>query len=212
MTYNDALKLVSELRTRFDSGFSSSDKSNIELMYQKVLRKDFVKTSCNDCYRDAVIEIYSCLKREGKMKEKCDYSLKNGVLLQIFGSNEMYTNANLTNEAAEKYLRKNPAGENLFAHLPSDWEERVSKDNGENVELNAELVAVLTEELRNGVTKTAIKEKYKGYQIEGKSVTARLLADYIKAADEVVKSDTEKTEKTESKEDYSSASESKVEQ
>lgn len=198
MTYNDALELVSELRTRFDSGFSSSDKSNIELLYRKVLRKDFVKTSCNDCYRDAVIEIYSYLKKEGKMKNKCDYSLKNGVLLQVFGSNEMYTNANLTNEAAENFLRKNPQGENLFAHLPEDWEERISKDNGENIELNAELVTILADELRNGVTKTAIKEKYKGYQIDGKAVTARLLADYIKAADELVKSETEKTESQES--------------
>ena len=41
------------------------------------------------------------------MKEKCNYILKNGVLLQPeFGSNKMYTNDNLTDEVAEKYLAK----------------------------------------------------------------------------------------------------------
>lgn len=45
------------------------------------------------------------------MKEKSSYALKNGVLLQVgFGSSEMYTNNNLTDEAAERYLAENPKG------------------------------------------------------------------------------------------------------
>ena len=35
--------------------YSSSDKSEIERLYKEVLGKEFTKTSCNDCYRDAVI-------------------------------------------------------------------------------------------------------------------------------------------------------------
>ena len=37
--------------------YSSSDKSEIERLYKEVLGKEFTKTSCNDCYRDAVIEM-----------------------------------------------------------------------------------------------------------------------------------------------------------
>ena len=50
-------------------------------MFHEVLGRTFTKTSFCDCYRDAVIEMYSYLKRYGKMKEKSSYALKNGVLL-----------------------------------------------------------------------------------------------------------------------------------
>lgn len=56
------------------------------------------------------------------MKEKSNYALKNGVLLQVgFGSSEMYTNDNLTDEAAERFLAENPKGIVLFALTPSNW-------------------------------------------------------------------------------------------
>ena len=65
------LEVVSKLEVlRGQVALSTSDKSDIELMYQQVLGKDFVKTSCNDCYHDAVIEMYLYLKRTGNMKEK----------------------------------------------------------------------------------------------------------------------------------------------
>lgn len=105
------LEMVDKLKRLGDKvSLSSSDKSDIELMFHEVLGRTFTKTSCGDCYRDAVIEMYSYLKRYGKMKEKSSYALKNGVLLQVgFGSSEMYTNNNLTDEAAERYLAENPA-------------------------------------------------------------------------------------------------------
>ena len=87
--------------------YSSSDKSEIERLYKEVLGKEFTKTSCNDCYRDAVIEMTVYIKKNNRMKEKCNYRLKNGVLLQPeFGSSEMYTNDNLTDEVAESILPK----------------------------------------------------------------------------------------------------------
>lgn len=110
------------------SAFSASEKDEIERLYPDVLGKKFVKTSCNDCYRDAVFEMYAYLKKNGKMKEKTAYKLKNGALLQMaFGSSEFYTNANLTDEAAEKYLNKFPERINLFAIYPNDWKARVRK-------------------------------------------------------------------------------------
>lgn len=110
------------------SAFSNSDKRFIEEMYMEVLGKKFVKTSCNDCYHDAVFEMYAYLKKNGKMKEKSIYQLKNGVLLQMgFGSGEFYTNANLTDEAAERFLSMKPEKINLFAIYPDDWTSRVEK-------------------------------------------------------------------------------------
>ena len=80
----DKLKELGELPS-----YSSSDKSEIERLYKEVLGKEFTKTSCNDCYRDAVIEMTVYIKKNNRMKEKCNYILKNGVLLQPeFGSNK----------------------------------------------------------------------------------------------------------------------------
>lgn len=110
------------------SAFSASEKSDIEAMYSDVFDKKFVKTSCNDCYKDAVFEMYAYLKKNGKMKEKSIYKLKNGVLLQMgFGSGEFYTNANLTDEAAEKYLNEHPDNINFFSVYPDDWKKRVAR-------------------------------------------------------------------------------------
>lgn len=111
------------------SAFSDSERVEIERMYADVLDMKFVRTSCNDCYRDAVFEMYSYLKRNGKMKEKSVYKLKNGALIQMeFGSGEFYTNATLTDEVAERYLRKYPERINLFAVYPDDWMERVKDE------------------------------------------------------------------------------------
>lgn len=115
--------------------FSASDKSEIEALYTEVLCKEFIKTSCNDCYRDAVYEMYAYLKKNGKMKEKTLYGLKNGVLLQMgFGSGEFYTNANLTDEAAERFLELNPDKANFFSVLPDDWKKRVKERSKKNKE------------------------------------------------------------------------------
>ena len=51
------LEVVDKLKRLGDKvSLSSSDKSDIELMFHEVLGRTFTKTSCGDCYRDAVIE------------------------------------------------------------------------------------------------------------------------------------------------------------
>ena len=70
----DKLKELGDLPS-----YSSSDKSEIERLYKEVLGKEFTKTSCNDCYRDAVIEMTVYIKKNNRMKEKCNYILKNGI-------------------------------------------------------------------------------------------------------------------------------------
>ena len=137
MMYQEALQLADELKARFDTGFSASDKESIVKLYVEVLRKDFKRTTCNDCYRDALIEVCNYLKREKKMKEKCAYSLLAGVIIQDFESGKIYTNANLTDEAAENYLKKFPKQIQMFAQKPDNWEERIGKIVPED--LNEEL-------------------------------------------------------------------------
>ena len=185
MTYSKALETVERLKTTISNEFSASDKENIVTLYREVLRKEFVKSTCNDCYRDALIEVYTYLKREGKMKEKSDYTLKNGVVIQVFGTNKVYTNENITNETAEAYLKEYPKAINQFAHYPDDWEARVSGKAPEEVTLNEELVTELAGKLVEGATKKSLKEDYKAYEIDGKALTARALDAYLKAADEL---------------------------
>ena len=160
----DKLKELGELPS-----YSSSDKSEIERLYKEVLGKEFTKTSCNDCYRDAVIE-------------KCNYILKNGVLLQPeFGSNKMYTNDNLTDEVAEKYLAKNPKGEIYFAHVPTDWKERVNKCG-----YNQSLLDSMVESLQDEVSEESVADTLKDFQINGKKISKKVLNLHLSKAIEIV--------------------------
>lgn len=129
MTYKEALECCNELRGRFD-GFSTSDKKLIERLYKEVLDKRITRKSCKDCYRDAFVEIYNYLKREKRMKEKCNYRLKAGVVLQDFENGRIYTNANLTDKVAKAWLKKYPRQERMFEIVP-DEEETEIKDGKE---------------------------------------------------------------------------------
>nr|DAS23954.1 MAG TPA: hypothetical protein [Caudoviricetes sp.] len=176
---------------------SSSDKSDIEVIYHEVFGRTFIRTSCSDCYRDAVIEMYSYLKKYGKMKEKSNYALKNGVLLQVgFGSSEMYTNNNLTDEAAERFLAENPKGIVLFALTPSNWEERVERLKNPVIALDETLVAELVKAFQvEGATVKIVKDAFKTFQIDGKKVTAKLLDTHIKKAQSLLESKKETADK-----------------
>lgn len=166
------------------ASLSYSDKAEIERLYKEVLDKKFIRTSCNDCYRDAVIEMNVYLKKNGSMKEKSEYGLKNGALLQMgFGSSEMYTNANLTDEIAEKYLAKNPSGIKFFAKKPEDWEERVQKRLAPKV--NDELIALMVEALNDGVTADSLKEEFAAYKLNGKTISKKTLELHVKKAAEI---------------------------
>ena len=158
------------------ASLSSSDKAEIENLYAIVLDKKFIRTSCSDCYHDAVIEMIVYLNKNGKMKEKSDYGLKNGVVLQMeFGSSEMYTNANLTDEIAEKYLERYPDNIKYFSKKPDDWEERVKSRKNGSVLIDDELVSLMVESMKDGVTCKSIQEEFKSYKISGKTITGKTI-------------------------------------
>lgn len=173
------------------ASLSPSEKMEIERLYRDVLDKKFTHTSCSDCYHDAVIEMMLYLKKHGKMKEKSEYKLKNGVLLQMeFGSSKFYTNDNLTDDVAEEYLAKYPNNANYFSKIPEDWLERV-KNRGKAY--NPVLLENVKLALKDGVSSESILEEFATYKVNGRKVTKKLLNEYIKEASEIIASESKGT-------------------
>lgn len=122
MTYEEATAKVGELKARFDSPFNATDKATIETLYSEVVRKRFVPTTCQQCYHDALIEIYLKLKKEKAMPQKCNYRLKAGFIISCpdFYHGKIFTNENLTDKVAHEYLQKYPHMEGYFQKIPSE--------------------------------------------------------------------------------------------
>jgi len=124
-SYEETLRTLEEMRSRFDSGFSSSDKEKIETLYLQICGKRVRNTGCRDCYRDAYIEIRSKLKQLGKMPKKPNYTLKAGAIIHPQGTSKFYSLANIPDDVAEEWLGKYPADINKFETYPTDWQSRV---------------------------------------------------------------------------------------
>lgn len=123
MTVEDAKTIVEELKGRFDAPFSSSDKVRIVRLYWEVLGKEFKPTSCQQCYHDALIEVYLYLKKYNKMKAKCNYRMRAGFIISCprFANGKIYTNDNLSDDVAEEYLAQFPKNVDMFQQLPKDF-------------------------------------------------------------------------------------------
>lgn len=123
MNVEEAKTIVQELKGRFDAAFSSSDKERIEMLYWEVLGKELKPTSCQQCYHDALIEIYLYLKKYNKMKEKSKYRMRAGFIINCpaFDGGKIYTNDNLTDDVAERYLAQFPQNVEMFQELPKDF-------------------------------------------------------------------------------------------
>lgn len=120
MTIEEAKRLTEDVRTRYHSSFSASDKRTIKLLYENVLGKVFRVTSCQRCYHDAVIEITLKLRKTKTMAQEMNYRLKAGAIIMCpdFHNGQIYTNDNLTDEVAAEYLGKFPAQANIFSKIP----------------------------------------------------------------------------------------------
>lgn len=126
MDYDSTILRLREMESRYHSGFSSLDRSFLDSMYYMIFGKEITNKGCSNCYRDAYIEIYSKLKREQKMPKKSSYQLKAGAVITFFGSSQAFTNANLTDEVAVKYLSLCEENAKMFSYLPDGWETQVS--------------------------------------------------------------------------------------
>ena len=56
------------------------------------------------------------------MREKCDYHMRAGFIIRCgdFDGGEIYTNANLTNDVARRYLERFPNKRKMFDRIPEE--------------------------------------------------------------------------------------------
>lgn len=124
LSYSETMERLSQMRSRFDSGFSSADKLFILEMYEFLLGHSIPNPGCPECYKDAYMEIIYKLKKTGTMPKKGNFVLRNGVLLTFKGKH--YTNANLDDEVAMEALNENIKRLDLFAKVPDNYAERIA--------------------------------------------------------------------------------------
>ena len=129
MTYDEAVQVSSELRARLNAPFSTSDKQIIERLYEAVFLERMKPTSCQSCYHDALIRDITYLRREGKMREKCNYRLRAGFIIKcpLFHSGKIYTNYNLTDAVAEEYLALFPENARMCERITPKMQPKAAK-------------------------------------------------------------------------------------
>lgn len=137
MTYEEATREIERLREAYDRSYTDTEKRRIALLYREVTGKDFQQTTCQQCYHDAVIEVYLFLKNNKTMAKKCNYRLRAGFIISCpdFQGGKIYTNDNLTDAVAKAYLDKYPKQEKMFQKLPEaavDDENAGEKDGEKN--------------------------------------------------------------------------------
>ena len=120
MDIDEARAKIMELWGRFASPYNNTDKETIASLYGSVLGKVFLPTSCQNCYHDAVIEILTYLRKHNTMAEERKYLLKAGAIINspIFDNGKIYSNANLSDDVAERYLDMFPEQAVLFQRIP----------------------------------------------------------------------------------------------
>lgn len=181
MTVDEVKILLSDLNRGYNTPYSSAEQATIERLYYEVLGKHLNGCRCPDKWHDAVLEINSYIKKHGKMKEKSNYKLRAGVILQIAGSSEIYTNDNLTDEVAAAFLKEHPNAAGRFEVIPTaEKDAEAPKAGGNNGNTADDAIRqAIAAELVAGKSKTAIKQELAGKEIGGVKLTHRLISDYI---------------------------------
>lgn len=120
MTYNEALVIIEELKGVGKAPFSIEQKGKIAEIFPLIMGRKFRKTSCPRCYHDAVIEMAVRLRKEKKMPEKCNYRMRAGFIIHnpAIDNGKIYTNANLTDDVARRFLELFPQKKNMFEVIP----------------------------------------------------------------------------------------------
>lgn len=119
---------LNRLVTNIGIGFSNEDKIFIEKAYRMALNKFFVRTSCGQCYKDALIEIYTEYRKNKTLNmENSKFRLRNGALLQSNILPEVVSFKNLTDELAVKFLYHHPELKEYFAEIPDNLNSLLSK-------------------------------------------------------------------------------------
>ena len=124
MTYTEATEEAERLRQAYDRSYTDNEKRMVAERYTEVTGKDFQPTTCQQCYHDALIEVYIYLKNNKTMAKKCNYRMRAGFIISCpdFHNGKIFTNDNLTDAVAKEYLQKYPKQETMFQKLPETEE------------------------------------------------------------------------------------------
>lgn len=152
---------------------------------------------CTNCYSDALFELLTLNIERAMQKEECKFKLRGGKLLldAVNGDvSKAMTQANISDELALYHLKTNPYCEEYFEELPADWKEMVEKfdidtigkDKSNSEEFDPEryraIIDEMAEDLKGGMSKNKLIEKFKGVEFEGKNLTNKEVRDCLKEA------------------------------
>lgn len=120
----EALPIDKALRMG-DAAFTTEDKAVINTALISIRGKGVKDCACRNRYTDALVELYAELgiKRKKTMK---NYELKAGRLIWV--DNTPYSNANLTDEIAEKWRKMHENEMDVYFHrYPTEVAEKQLK-------------------------------------------------------------------------------------
>lgn len=152
---------------------------------------------CSNCYSDALFELLTLNIEKAMQKEECKFKLRGGKLLldAVNGDvSKAMTQANISDELALYHLKTNPYCEEYFEELPADWKEMVEafdidtmckgKSNSEvfDPEQYRAIIDEMTEDLKGGMSKNKLIEKFKGVDFGGKNLTNKEIRECLKEA------------------------------
>lgn len=140
MDYQTAMDQLTRLRSLMSAGgddsvFSDDDRAIIEAIHLEETGKPVRKCSCRDRYTDAVITLYSSLKRRKIMAKDQNYILRPGVIIWV--GTEAYSRHNLTDEVAAAYLKMHPEARSKFERVPETYKSKAVKKLIEEAEKEA---------------------------------------------------------------------------
>lgn len=152
---------------------------------------------CSNCYSDALFELLTLNIERAMQKEECRFKLRGGKLLldAVNGDvSKAMTQANISDELALYHLKTNPYCEEYFEELPTDWKEQVEAfdpDTMSKGKVNTEvfdaekyraIIDEMTEDLKGGMSKNKLIEKFKGVDFGGKNLTNKEIRECLKEA------------------------------
>lgn len=152
---------------------------------------------CTNCYSDALFELLTLNIERAMQKEECKFKLRGGKLLldAVNGDvSKAMTQANISDELALYHLKTNPYCEEYFEELPADWKEQVEAFNIDTIgkgKSNSEefdperyraIIDEMAEDLKGGMSKNKVIEKFKGVDFGGKNLTNKEIRECLKEA------------------------------
>lgn len=199
----ERLKAIQALRPLFNDGRSLIERLQQDGELQREiseLARHYLGREvrgCSNCYSDALFELLTLNIERAMQKEECKFKLRGGKLLldAVNGDvSKAMTQANISDELALYHLKTNPYCEEYFEELPTDWKEQVEAFDSDMMckgKVNTEvfdpeqyraIIDEMTEDLKGGMSKNKLIEKFKGVDFGGKNLTNKEIRECLKEA------------------------------